>query len=185
VGDAARFDALSPYGNTFVGGARVAVGDTDLSGSLYSSRLGMSHFCLEAFGVRPFAVRPPGVALHFTPGVRRPETRNSGRQTDVAGSTNVSIPAARSIVELIAAGPDADGVGKVTIRDDSVRAVGTSINAAAPTTAGGTISGTFIPGNPLSAFDGEDASGDWTLTIADQAGGDTGTLFNWSLKFTY
>jgi len=35
---------------------------------IYSARLGMSHFCLKAFGVRTFSVRPPGVALRFTPG---------------------------------------------------------------------------------------------------------------------
>jgi len=28
----------------------------------------MRHFCLEAFGVRTFSVRPLGVALRFTPG---------------------------------------------------------------------------------------------------------------------
>jgi subtilisin-like proprotein convertase family protein len=47
----------------------------------------------------------------------------------------------------------------------------------------------FIPGgnytnnNPLSAFDGQMTGGVWTLTIADLAGGDTGTVQQWCLDF--
>ncbi|MCB9141621.1 MAG: choice-of-anchor J domain-containing protein [Anaerolineales bacterium] len=38
------------------------------------------------------------------------------------------------------------------------------------------------PAGPvLAAFDGEDYSGDWTLNISDNAGGDTGTLYEWCL----
>ncbi|MCB9141397.1 MAG: proprotein convertase P-domain-containing protein [Anaerolineales bacterium] len=33
----------------------------------------------------------------------------------------------------------------------------------------------------LAAFDGEDLSGDWTLTVSDNAGADTGTLNEWCL----
>jgi len=39
--------------------------------------------------------------------------------------------------------------------------------------------GHFTPNNPLSAFDGEDLAGDWTLTVSDNAAGDTGTLVEW------
>src|SRR5690606_11005902 len=35
--------------------------------------------------------------------------------------------------------------------------------------------------NPLSAFDGEDLSGTWTLNISDNALGDTGALTEWCL----
>lgn len=49
--------------------------------------------------------------------------------------------------------------------------------------AGGvpTINGAFSPNNPLSAFDGEDLSGTWRLTVSDNAAGDTGTLDEWCL----
>ncbi len=40
----------------------------------------------------------------------------------------------------------------------------------------------FTPNNPLSAFDGLDAAGEWTLTSRDFfTAGDTGTLLSWSL----
>jgi subtilisin-like proprotein convertase family protein len=39
----------------------------------------------------------------------------------------------------------------------------------------------YTPFSPLSAFDGMDPSGDWTITVADNAGGDTGTFVSWSL----
>lgn len=38
--------------------------------------------------------------------------------------------------------------------------------------------------NPLSAFNGRDASGNWTLFIADQASGEVSTIENWSLNVT-
>jgi hypothetical protein len=39
----------------------------------------------------------------------------------------------------------------------------------------------YVPENPLSAFNGMDAAGDWTITVSDNAGLDTGTLIRWSL----
>ena len=39
----------------------------------------------------------------------------------------------------------------------------------------------YTPNNPLSAFNGENSSGTWTLTISDNASGDTGTLVSWSI----
>ncbi len=47
----------------------------------------------------------------------------------------------------------------------------------------------FIPGGsytnnaPLSAFDGANTSGTWTLTAADLAAGDTGTITGWCVEF--
>lgn len=41
----------------------------------------------------------------------------------------------------------------------------------------------YIPNQALSAFDGLNASGDWTLTVSDNAGSDLGTLVSWSLRF--
>ncbi|WP_190811532.1 proprotein convertase P-domain-containing protein [Flagellimonas sp. S3867] len=60
-----------------------------------------------------------------------------------------------------------------TILDD---AAGTAITAGtAP------FAGTFSPEGNLSDFNGEDPSGTWTLSIFDDAGGDTGTLHGFSI----
>jgi subtilisin-like proprotein convertase family protein len=39
----------------------------------------------------------------------------------------------------------------------------------------------YVPNNPLSVFAGMDAAGDWTITVSDNAGFDTGVLDSWSL----
>ena len=64
---------------------------------------------------------------------------------------------------------------------------GTDMTAGTNAKVDGPISGTFNPGGAalLSIFDGEDASGVWRLTIFDDSGGDTGTLFAWSLFADY
>lgn len=46
------------------------------------------------------------------------------------------------------------------------------------------IEGNTIPDTALSAYDGSEASGEWTLSITDDAGSDTGTLNTWCLYFT-
>lgn len=43
------------------------------------------------------------------------------------------------------------------------------------------ISGTVIPSQPLSAFNGADSTGTWTLTVSDAFNQDGGTLNSWSL----
>jgi hypothetical protein len=64
---------------------------------------------------------------------------------------------------------------------------GTDISTATNPKLDGAISGTFNPGGAalLSIFNGEDASGEWRLTIVDDSGGDTGVLYNWSLAFGF
>jgi Zn-dependent metalloprotease len=52
------------------------------------------------------------------------------------------------------------------------------------TTGNPTMDGSFIPNNPLSAFDGLNLGGEWTLTVEDQANGDSGTLDLWCLQPT-
>ncbi|MFL5327481.1 MAG: proprotein convertase P-domain-containing protein [Gemmataceae bacterium] len=71
----------------------------------------------------------------------------------------------------------------VTLSDES----GTNISTATNAKADGAISGTFTPGGAalLSDFDGEDASGEWRLTITDDSANDTGSLQNWSLLFSF
>jgi subtilisin-like proprotein convertase family protein len=60
-----------------------------------------------------------------------------------------------------------------TVLDDS--ATTSIVNGVAPYT------GTYRPQNPLSLFNGEQASGKWTLQIEDDSAGDTGVLNGWSL----
>lgn len=51
------------------------------------------------------------------------------------------------------------------------------LNCATPTT------GVYAPANPLSAFNGLEMNGDWSIALVDFYNGDTGTLNNWSLEF--
>jgi hypothetical protein len=73
--------------------------------------------------------------------------------------------------------------------DDNISAVfddeaGTStVEDVCPGTDPG-LNGDFLPMEALSAFDGMDYNGDWTLTISDNATGDTGTLDSWCLIAT-
>lgn len=56
-----------------------------------------------------------------------------------------------------------------------------------PETAGatGTVApGTYSPAGSYSPFTGTDKFGVWSLHISDSAGGDTGTLFGWSISMT-
>ena len=45
----------------------------------------------------------------------------------------------------------------------------------------GTYGTSLVPSQPLSAFNGEDVQGTWTLVVSDLAGGDEGTLVSWSV----
>lgn len=42
----------------------------------------------------------------------------------------------------------------------------------------------YTPSGALSAFNGMPVTGDWTLTVSDNAGADSGMLNSWSLNFT-
>jgi subtilisin-like proprotein convertase family protein len=46
------------------------------------------------------------------------------------------------------------------------------------------FTGTFSPASLLSAFNGMDAFGLWTLTVTDNEEGDSGTLNSWGLNIT-
>ncbi|MCP4641637.1 MAG: hypothetical protein GY851_14435 [bacterium] len=64
--------------------------------------------------------------------------------------------------------------------------VGTNVDDEASTPLGSAaapFTGNFTPENPLSAFDGEDAAGTWTLTVEDAVAADVGTFRNWSMTF--
>ena len=43
----------------------------------------------------------------------------------------------------------------------------------------------YIPSNALSAFDGKDSQGVWTLFVEDDAGGDTGILNSWAITYDF
>jgi subtilisin-like proprotein convertase family protein len=58
--------------------------------------------------------------------------------------------------------------------------------AATPIGAGvAPFNGSFQPEEPLAALSGISTAGTWTLEIADVAAGDFGTLFGWSIDFSY
>jgi extracellular elastinolytic metalloproteinase len=66
-----------------------------------------------------------------------------------------------------------------TLDDEAATPVETQCAGAAPT-----ISGSFSPNNPLSAFDGQALAGTWRLTASDNAGADLGTVTEWCLAPT-
>ena len=63
-----------------------------------------------------------------------------------------------------------------TILDDEASVVITSGRSP--------FTGAYRPTAPLSAFDGEDAAGVWTLIIEDRVNGDSGVLQSWSLDIS-
>ena len=58
------------------------------------------------------------------------------------------------------------------------------LNGVAPYTGSFNINHASVVANPLSTFNGENASGTWTLFISDLANADVGTLKGWSIQFT-
>lgn len=66
-----------------------------------------------------------------------------------------------------------------TVFDDSAA---TSITSATPAMA--PFTGSWRPMEPLSVFNGMEASGKWTLQIQDDSPGDTGVLNAWSVEVT-
>lgn len=67
------------------------------------------------------------------------------------------------------------------IDDEATTDVGT-LTTSSPTGAAGSYNPEGVA--VLSAFDGQDAMGTWTLSICDDASGDSGTLQCWCLEFT-
>jgi Ca2+-binding RTX toxin-like protein len=71
----------------------------------------------------------------------------------------------------------------VTLSDAAATDIGTAVNPLGD----GVISGTFNPEGAalLSTLASGNLTGNWALTITDDAGGDTGTLFSWGYRITY
>jgi subtilisin-like proprotein convertase family protein len=59
-----------------------------------------------------------------------------------------------------------------------------SITSTGAPPLGPPYTGTFKPQNPLSAFDGQTADGNWNLNVSDNAAGDTGFVRAFSLIFS-
>ena len=96
--------------------------------------------------------------------------------------TLTHVPTAKTVTLWTDVGGSNEGF-EVRLNDES----GTDIGTAANPKADGPITGTFNPEDAelLSTFDGDDASGQWVLSITDDSGGDSGTLFSWSLYASY
>lgn len=96
--------------------------------------------------------------------------------------TLVHEPTSKSVILWQDVGGTNEGF-EIRLNDEA----GTDISGASNPKPDGPITGTFNPGGTalLSAFDGDDASGQWRLQIVDDSGGDVGTLFSWSLHVTY
>ncbi len=69
--------------------------------------------------------------------------------------------------------------------DDAANAISiNNITSTGSPPQGPPYTGTFKPSNPLSAFDGENPNGAWTLTVIDGSVGDTGNVRAFSLQVT-
>jgi subtilisin-like proprotein convertase family protein len=96
--------------------------------------------------------------------------------------TLTHVPTGTSVILFQDVGGTNEGF-EIRLNDDA----GTDISGASNPKVDGPITGTFNPGGAalLSAFDGEDASGKWQLSVTDDTSGDTGTLMSWGLNVTY
>ncbi|NNF29886.1 MAG: HYR domain-containing protein [Flavobacteriaceae bacterium] len=81
---------------------------------------------------------------------------------------------------------DESGVGSVSANcTGGVSTGGGSDACDADYLTNAAIDGTFDPDNPLSALDGGLALGTWTLEVVDDAGGDAGCIFNFSVDVSW
>ena len=89
-------------------------------------------------------------------------------------TVDLTSPAGTTVRLINRVGGNGDNFTNTTLDDDfAFNPIG---SGTAP------FSSTFAPSNPLSAFNGENPNGVWTLTVSDNAANDTGSLNSWSLK---
>ncbi|MDX1909384.1 MAG: zinc-dependent metalloprotease family protein [Bacteroidia bacterium] len=82
--------------------------------------------------------------------------------------------------QLLVSGPVCEAERNFNIRfDDQATALYTAIPCPP------TDSGLYQPRNPLAVFNGENATGTWTLELADVEAPDGGSLTDWSLEICY
>lgn len=82
-------------------------------------------------------------------------------------------PEGTSVLLFADVGGSGDNFTNTVLDDDATQSIA---DGSAPFT------GTFSPQNPLSAFNGEQTIGDWTLSVFDDANLDGGSLEGWSLQ---
>lgn len=88
-------------------------------------------------------------------------------------------PAGTTVTVMTWSGNVQSGDNLNDLFDDEAAAAITTHNATVAdplTPAPPPYSHSFRPSNPLSAFDGQNAAGTWTMTLCDAVGGDTGTF---------
>jgi uncharacterized repeat protein (TIGR01451 family) len=88
-------------------------------------------------------------------------------------------PGGTTVVISTDNGGSNDDVFNGTVWDDSALEPATDFTYANNVTAA-----SLVVEGALGAFIGEDPNGTWTLDVADDAGGDTGVLNNWTLDVT-
>jgi MYXO-CTERM domain-containing protein len=82
-----------------------------------------------------------------------------------------------TIVELFTdVGSSGDDFVATVLDDDATMSI---VDGTAPFT------GTYAPEGVLADFMGDAVDGDWTLEVTDDAGGDVGTLIDWTLDIGY
>jgi subtilisin-like proprotein convertase family protein len=92
---------------------------------------------------------------------------------DDTGTTTVLVDRpGRTVDGAGCSGNDIDAV----LDDEAESAVENECDGDAPT-----ISGSFVPNESLSAFDGEGIAGSWTIHVFDHNAADEGTLDGWAL----
>ena len=94
-------------------------------------------------------------------------------------------------IQVLLIGPDgttvmlADRPGGYLNGDNNMIGTVFDDEASVPLSAGAApYTGTFRPGEPLSAFDGKPLQGAWTLKVIDVASGDTGSIVSWGTRAT-
>ncbi len=93
-------------------------------------------------------------------------------------SFKLTSPGGTTVALISNRGGGANNFCTVLLDDDGGFPAATTI----PSTGG--VSGNFTPESPLSVFDGQDANGNWTLNVSDNAAIDIGTLNRFSLIFS-
>lgn len=96
---------------------------------------------------------------------------------EYVGDLSVTIANATTSVELLVA-PICSGRNVDVVFDDEASAAAADTCDAAADPA---IDGRLRPANALDAFDGQQLTGTWTLTVSDGAEGDTGAIIGWAV----
>jgi len=76
-----------------------------------------------------------------------------------------------------ASGNSGHNICQLVLDDEGTNAIQSVTSASAPFT------GRYKPSSPLSAFDGQNANGTWTLNVSDRSQFDTGSIRAFSLRF--